>query len=182
MAQFVAFEKEVEVNGRAILSVIKVLPVGQEERSKVLSNHGIQKPEAGKWYPQQAWLNAFKELAESMGNDLLFSIGQAIPEYVAFPQENNTLESALKSIDQAYRLNHRGGEIGSYRLVEFKEKEKKAVMICQTPYPSELDRGMISTLVEQFRPASSAAFSVALDNNKTSRTKGNHSCTYAISW
>lgn len=182
MAQFVAFEKGVEVNGQTILSVIKALPVGQEERRRILGKHGIQNPEAGKWYSQQAWLSAFKELAGSAGEEILFSIGQAVPENAVFPADIDTLEKALTSIDQAYRMNHRGGEIGSYRLVEFKEKGKKAVMICQTPYPSEFDRGIISTMLRKFSPTSSHCFSVDLDPAKISRTKGNHSCTYNIFW
>lgn len=125
MAQFVAFEKGVEVNGQTILSVVKAFADGQETRAEILCAHGIKNPEAGKWYSQQAWLNAFKELSCSMGDEILFNIGQAIPLYAVFPTDNDTLENALHSIDQAYRINHRGGEIGSYRLVEFKEKEKK---------------------------------------------------------
>lgn len=182
MAQFIAFEEGVEVNGQTILSIVKALPVGQEMRSEILSAHGIGNPEAEKWYSQQAWLNAFKELSGTMGDKILFNIGESIPEYAVFPTAIDTLEKALKSIDQAYHMNHRGGEIGSYRVAMFNEKERKAVMVCQTPYPSELDRGIICTMLKEYRPASSQHYTVDLDTTTISRTKGNNSCTYNISW
>lgn len=182
MAQFIAFEEGVEVSGQTILSIAKALPVEQETKREILHAHGIINPVGSNWYSQQAWLNAFKELSERFGEHLLFRIGEMIPEHAAFPPCNNSLEHALKAIDKAYQLNHRGGEIGSYRLVEFREKEKKAVMICQTPYPSEIDRGLISAVLQKYSLASSAKQSVHLDTTKISRTRGSHSCTYRLFW
>lgn len=183
MAQFVAFEEGVEVNGQTILSHIKALDVGQELRSEILRAHGIDNPQPGRWYSQQSWLNAFKELYESAGDQILFNIGQAIPAHALFPPPGtDNLEKALKSIDKAYQKHHRGGEIGSYRLIMFSEKERKAIMFCQTPYPSELDRGIISKLVQDYRPDSSGNYAVELDREKSSRKKGHHNCTYNIYW
>lgn len=182
MAQFIAFEERVEVSGQSMLSAINASPFGQEQRSAILRAYGIDKPAAGRWYPQQAWLNAIKELSGEAGDNLLFSIGLSIPEYVVFPSGINTLENALKAIDRAYQMNHRGGEIGSYRVVDFNGRAGKAVMVCQTPYPSAFDRGIISRMLEKFRPASSSGFSVHLDTSKSSRIEGKHSCTYNIYW
>lgn len=83
---------------------------------------------------------------------------------------------------KAYQMNHRGGEISSYRLVSFNETEKKALMVCQKTYPSEFDRVIISALLQKYSPTSSDKQSVHLDANKISRTKGSHSCTYKLFW
>ncbi|WP_017729692.1 hypothetical protein [Nafulsella turpanensis] len=183
MAQFIAFEESVEVSSQSISSVIKALPVNQELKGAIMKTLRIEKPEAGQWFSQQAWLNIYKELSESMGDEVLFSIGRSIPEHIGFPPPGTgTLQKALESIDQAHRLNHRGGEIGSYRLVEFNEQDKRAVMVCQTPYPSEVDRGIIHTILKKFRPASSSSYSVQLNTARASRTNGSHSCTFNISW
>lgn len=178
MAQFVAFEKGIEVNGQTILSIINTLADGKE----ILNAHGIKNPEAGKWYPQQAWLDTFKAISKEIGEQTLFSIGTAVPENALFPSDVDNLEKGLKSIDLAYRMNHRGGEIGTYRLIRFNEKARKAVMICQNPYPSEFDRGIISSMLRKFKPASSSNYEVNLDTTKGSRINGEHSCTYNISW
>lgn len=182
MAQYTAFDEGVEVSGQTILSITKALPVNQGIKCDILEAHGIINPVAGRWYSQQAWLNAFKELSENFGDHVLFRLGGIIPDHAAFPPGIDTLAQALKSIDQAYHMNHRGGEIGSYRLIKFNEKEKKAVMVCQTPYPSEFDRGIISAVLQMYGPASSDSLVVHLDASKASRTKGNHSCTYKLFW
>lgn len=181
MAQFIAFEKGVEVNGQTILSLVNAIPTGQERRLQILKKHGIN-PEPNSWYSQQGWLDAFKDIATDIGEHTLFMIGKAIPENAQFPPEINDLKIALMAIDQAYHMNHRKGEIGHYTLTEFDEKAKKAVIVCNNPYPSEFDRGIIATMVRRFKPKGSLNTAVTLDGSKESRKKGGESCTYNITW
>ena len=181
MAQYKAFQEGVEVNGQTILSVVTALSTGQDIRLQILKKHGID-PEPDKWYPQQAWLDAFKEISTVIGEHTLFMIGKAIPENAKFPPEINNLEIALKAIDQAYHMNHKGGEIGHYTLTEFDKKNKSATMECNNPYPSEFDRGIIATMVRKFKPEDSLKTEVVLDTSKETRKKGGESSTYKISW
>jgi hypothetical protein len=46
------------------------------------------------------------------------------------------------------------------------------------PYPSEFDRGIITSLSRRFKPHCE----VKLDPDKPSRTEGGDSCTYIIEW
>jgi hypothetical protein len=62
---------------------------------------------------------------------------EKIPENAVFPHVN-TLEQALSSMDGAYRMNHRNGEIGYYKLLSFDGKTKKAVLECYNPYPCKI--------------------------------------------
>jgi hypothetical protein len=94
----------------------------------------------------------------------------------------DNLQKALASIDTAYHLNHRGGEIGHYALVEFNEHDRTAIMVCNNPYPSEFDRGIISAMTKKFVPASSVIYDVQLDPLHESRLKGGDSCRYVITW
>ena len=181
MAQFKAFQDGVEVNGQTVLSVVNAISTGQEARLQLLWKHGID-PKPDKWYSQQNWLNAFKDIANSIGESTLFTIGKAIPENAKFPPEINTLESALKAIDMAYHMNHRGGEIGHYTLIEYDEKNRVAIMECNNPYPSEFDRGIITTMVRKFKPKDSLKNDVVLDTSKETRKKGANTCTYKIRW
>ena len=176
MAQFIPFDKGVEVRGETVLSVINALEHGQDSRRKILQENGISKPESGQWYSQQAWLNGFKQISEEIGKHTLFSIGKAIPEHAQFPPIEN-LKDALGLIDVAYHMNHRNGEIGHYNLTEFDESNRKAVMVCNNPYPSEFDRGIITTMLRKFKPADSFRYDVALDESQESRLNGGESCT-----
>lgn len=181
MAQFIAFNPNVEVNGQTILSVVNALSVGKERRLGILKKHGIE-PEEGKWYKQQLWLNAFSEIYKELGDHTLFSIGKAIPENAKFPPQIDTLQKALEAIDMAYHMNHRGGEIGHYTLISYDGNGRHATMLCKNPYPSEFDRGIISTMLRRFRPKDSFKYDVSTDLTNETRIKGADSCTYIIRW
>ena len=183
MAQFIPFEKDVKVNGQTILSVINgVNKFFKAKMDEILIKYGIINPVAGKWYSQEAWLNSFKDISNTIGKHTLFSIGKAIPENADFPKEINNIESALNSINIAYHNNHRGGEIGYYKLVSFSKKEKKAVMECKNPYPCHFDRGIITAMVRKFAPIDSLDQEIILDTSKKSRLTEEDSSWYLISW
>ena len=107
MAEFKAFNDQVEVNGQTILSVLAGMRGFEASAKLILSKNGIDNPEPNNWYSQQAWLNAFKEISEQIGDKTLTSIGQMIPEKAEWPPNVNSLETAFASVDVAYHMNHR---------------------------------------------------------------------------
>lgn len=127
------------VNGQTVLSVVNGMGVFKSSGSRILDKHGLPNPVPTGWYPQQAWLDAFKEIAQSIGAKTLHQIGLSIPRNAKFPPGLDSLEKALSSIDVAYHLNHRGGEIGHYQYT--KSGPTQAVIVCRNPYPCEFDRG-----------------------------------------
>lgn len=52
------------------------------------------------------------------------------------------------TIDPAYRMNHRGGEIGYYRYA--KTGERAATLTCENPYPCPFDEGLIEGVAVKF--------------------------------
>ncbi|WP_250630882.1 hypothetical protein [Rhodoflexus caldus] len=181
MAQYIPFDPAVEVNGRTILAFVNAIPAYRDTMLSILAQHQLPNVEPNGWYPQIYWLNAFRTIGENFGDNTLFSVGKAIPENAAFPPEINDLKSALASIDVAYHMNHRNGEIGYYKLVSFDEKSKTAVMECRNPYPSEFDRGIITAMARKFKPAFSIV-NVSLDHHKPTRKNGAMECTYIVKW
>ena len=67
----------------------------KETGLKILAEHGIANPQPGHWYPQQAWLDAFKAIAEKIGAGTLLAIGKTIPENAQWPPHVDTIEKAL---------------------------------------------------------------------------------------
>ncbi len=193
MAQFIAFDQNVEVNKETIMSVINSMEKGKATRISILEKNGIY-TEKKEWYPQQSWLNAFKEIAATLGDMNLFLIGKAIIDSAKFPPIKS-LEEALRSLDVAYHMNHRikgkvmfdsqtGTKtegIGHYKLTEFNAAAKHAIMVCDNPYPSKFDEGIITQLVRKFK-TTAATESIKLDLAKETRIKGGRSCTYNITW
>ena len=179
MAQFKAFAPKVEVNGETVLSVVEGMGAFKEVGRKILAEHGLQNAQAGQWYPQQAWLDAFQAIATKVGAGTLTAIGKTIPENAKWPPQVDTLEKALASIDVAYHMNHRGGDIGSYKFESTGPKSGK--MICRNPYPSEFDQGIISATARKFAPKGTLPM-VKLDETAPTRKKGADACTFLITW
>lgn len=174
MAQFKTFAPGVEVNGETVISIIAGSPI-KSMALQILEKNGIVDPQPGKWYSQQAWLNAFEEIANKIGDATLTVIGKAIPKNAKFPPEINSVESALASIDVAYHMNHRNGEIGTYGFE--KTGEKTAKMICINPYPCAFDIGIITAIAKAFD-----AGAVVKHDAGRCRKKGAEMCTYIVTW
>ena len=194
MALFKAFDHKAMVNGESILSVVDGMGTAKDSAISILAKHGIEKVEQGKWYHQQSWLDAFKEISESMGAFTLFNIGKKIPENAQFPPEIDSIYKALSAIDVAYHMNQSidgkslfnpaNGEmkegIGHYGYK--KENEKLIIMECNNPYDCDFDRGIIQTMAQRFKPANVSFIKVQHDDKQPCRKKSNESCTYTVSW
>jgi hypothetical protein len=179
MAQFQAHSQHVMVNGQTVLSVVNGMGAFKETARQILKKNGIPNVEPTGWYSQQAWLNAFREIANGIGVRTLYQIGRSIPSNAKFPPGINTIEKALESIDAAYHLNHRGGEIGHYSFA--KTGPSKGTMTCRNPYPCEFDHGIIEAVASQFAPAASK-LRVQHDPANGCRAKQGEACTYVVSW
>jgi hypothetical protein len=179
MAQFKAFDPNVEVNGQTVLSIVAGMGAFKTAALQILEKNGIKDPQPNKWYKQQAWLDSFKEIAERIGASTLYNIGMKIPDNADFPPEIDNIEKALSAIDVAYHMNHRGGDIGYYKYIKTGEKEAKVE--CKNPYPSDFDRGIVEAMAKRFRPPGSIVY-VKTDPNAPTRLKGAESCTYIVTW
>lgn len=179
MAQFKALAEGVEVNGAAVIAVVNGLGSFRDRAESILGLHGIVDPRPGHWYPQQAWLNAFRTISETIGRGMLERIGHAIPESAVWPEAIDSVEAGLASIDVAYHMNHRGGEIGHYRYEPTGSRAGR--MVCDNPYPSAFDQGIITAIVRRFAPPGSSP-SVRLDESLPGRDDGAESCTYLVRW
>lgn len=192
MGEYKAFNVAVEVNGQTILSVVKGMPGYESTALKILNEKGISDIKDDSWYPQQAWLDAFKEIAEKIGTSTLRSIGTKIIESAQFPPNVNSVETALASIDIAYHMNHRAmgtvlfnpetgamlEGIGHYTFS--KKSDNEFVMSCENPYPCDFDKGLLKGVVEKFMlPGQKAEY---LENVKSGcrTTSGSTKCTYLI--
>lgn len=194
MAQFIAFNSDVEVNGETVLSIVDGMGIYKDKAIVFLSDNGIVNAQPGEWYSQQAWLDAFKTISEVTGAFTLFNIGKKIPENAQFPPEIDNIEKALSAIDVAYHMNHRlNGEVlfnpGTGEMKEgighygYEKVEDKLVrMVCDNPYPCDFDRGIIEAMAQQFKPADCPLVMVQHDDSQPCRKKGDDSCTYIIKW
>ncbi|MCU0821629.1 MAG: hypothetical protein MUC95_04045 [Spirochaetes bacterium] len=193
MAQFEAFNKNAEVNGKAVLSIAYGLGAMQSVGFSILAEHGIINPKPDIWYPQQKWLNAFKHIAEKVGAGSLYKIGLAIPDNAEFPLDIENLHDAFIAIDVAFHLNHRIDDkvlydpetrkmsegIGHYHYKKI--NDKKAEITCDNPYPCDFDKGIIAAMARKFGPIGSK-IKIDHDEKKSCRKNGDEKCVYIVSW
>ena len=66
MAQFQSLTPGIKVSGRAILTFVAGMDRFRERALRILESHGIHARETEGWYPQQAWLDALKTIAEEI--------------------------------------------------------------------------------------------------------------------
>jgi hypothetical protein len=189
--QFQAINPKVEVNGQTVLSVVEGMASFKDVAYDILAKHGIKDPKPGEWYNQQNWLDAFKEIAEEIGDFTLNSIGKKIPENADWPPTVNSVETALSSIDIAYHMNHRldgkvlfnpeNGQmkegIGHYGYEKLEGNNVK--MVCDNPYPCDFDKGIIEAAANKFKSGSEI---VTIKQEGDCRKAGKETCTYLISW
>lgn len=182
MAQYEAFEDGVEVNGQTVSSMIagagELSSVFEKRMKETLAEHGIDDPQPGEWYLQQSYLDAFRSVAESIGSQTVTNIGKKIPENAEWPPGIDSVSAGLGSIDDAYQMNHRNGEIGYYEYEETGESEGK--VYCKNPYPCDFDKGLVAGVAEKFSPE--GALVDVEEEGGTCRASGGEECIYRISW
>jgi hypothetical protein len=173
MAEFIAFDLNVEVLGQSLFSLVE----GTQGRILgPLAKYGISELKPDEWYPQQTILDAMKDLSHM--SDMV-SMGMNVIQHALFPPHIDSVESALASIDVAYHMNHRNGEIGSYGVEVIGPRHVR--MVVKTPYSSDFDYGLIYGVARRFQPPDSH-LTVKVDLTQPTRQKGADSCTYDVTW
>lgn len=178
MPEFIAIEPDVEVKGAAVLATLH--GINKEHIMPVAERYGLSTAQADGWYLQQCWLDVLREIAHgACGGSLdLVSVGMEIPTSADWPPDVNNMEAALFSIDVAYHLNHRKGQIGHYKAVTIDSTHID--MICDNPYPCDFDYGIIFGTLRRWRNAD-VPFKLTHDPAQC-RKRGDAACTYHVSW
>lgn len=182
MAQFIAFEKEAEVAGHAILTCLNCFPeYFRADVERLLKEKNIVDIAPSKWFNLQNYLDVLKEVSNRYGANTLFNVGVAIGNSVPFPPEI-TLEEALSAWDSAYRSHHQNAHLGHIKLLSFDHQTQKAVVEVQTPYPCHFERGIATSFARKCKPQGTGFIDAQLDNSKPSRLDGADSSVYIIIW
>jgi hypothetical protein len=169
-----------EVKGEYILPILDCAGPFRDAPLQILAEFGIPEPDPNAWYSMQAYLNTIKKVAEKMGPATLGAIGKWVPEDVPWVDNISSLQDGLNSINTVYAANHRNGDVGSFKYEKVDDKSGK--LICNTPYPDELDRGIIEAVARKFKEKSMLFVRVKLETSLPTRTKGADTSTFIVSW
>jgi hypothetical protein len=186
MPTYEPFDQGVEVHGRTIRTVTDealepFAAVHRERALSTLAERGIDDPADDRWYPQAAWLAVFEQLSETLESHALDRLGERIPAVADWPglADHDSVAAGLRSIDEAYRRNHRGGDIGSYRFES--TGERSGTVTARTPYPCVFDRGLVRAVARETAPV--GAFVLVEERaDGPCRRAGAERCRYDVSW
>ncbi len=170
----------IEVRGEVVLAILESMLGLGAEALRILGRNGVTGPETGTWHPLAGLLAAFREIEEGKTDTILFNIGHKIHRNAVVPTDIDDFLESLARIDEAYHMNHRGGEIGHYRFERI--AGNRARIISTSLYPCEFDRGVVHGFSALARPAGLDRVYVNHDEKLPCRRSDGGSCTYDITW
>ncbi|CAA6827793.1 MAG: Unknown protein [uncultured Aureispira sp.] len=173
------FATDALVLGKILLSSIKGLPsFSQKKILKILEKEGLKQLGLDTWYPLKSSLACYAQIAEDFGPNTIFDLGKSVPEHAQFPLDIDSIENALDSIDATYKLSHKGGYIGFYKMISHDVEGKKIIMQCYNPYPCDFDRGLLTAMARKFQ----SGVKVVVDETKPTKKKGGDESWYIVSY
>lgn len=193
--QYRAFEPGIEILGAAVMAMVGGFGPLHSIVDRMMCRAGLVdcaiEPgvDIDAWYSQQAWLDALREIDEEFGTEILFNIGAEIPNNAVFPSSAVDIDSAMRSIDIAYHLNHRrAGQVmydvatgtmleGIGHYTHEKLSARHILATCMTPYPCEFDLGIVATMARRFE-----ARTIVEHVSSECRRHGAQACTYSLRW
>jgi len=167
-----------QVHGQSVFVIVGGMEVVQARALRILAENGIAPLRPDQWYPLANVLNAFKLIFEKIGPSTVRAIGRKVPETARFPPDIDSLEKGLRSVQVAYQMEHKP-PVGGYHYVAVDRRSAK--MVCDNPYPCDLDLGLVEAICDRFRPKDALWVRIEHDP-KTCRRRGDTSCTYLITW
>ncbi|HKU40731.1 MAG TPA: hypothetical protein VJR89_21370 [Polyangiales bacterium] len=196
--QFKVFESGIENSGESVGAIVDGFKKFPTIAQKYMCKYGFLKPnqtladlDRTRWYSEESWLQAFEAISNEVGLNSLYGVGKAMIENAVLPPQICDVPSALGSLDVAYHMNHRKKGvimfdpqtgmmlegIGHF-VATVDAAEKRVVVVSNTPYPCDFERGIVGGFASRFDPNARTVH----DSNAPCRKKGAESCTYVTWW
>lgn len=166
-------KEDVSVNGYTISALLDGLYLLKKLALNVLKHNNITDIKCNNWYPMSSWVFAINELLEFLGPDIFYQFGKDVPYKTLWPQDICGVHNALRAIDKAYHLNHRGNNIGQYDYTIL--DDTAGMLSCETPYPKIFDKGLIQSTVSKYKVGETT-------HNMAITESDSEANTYIIEW
>lgn len=134
-----------EVQGQALDAVVTAVsalaPATRMRVQSILAEEDVLHVSPGEWYPLGEYTDTLQSVERAVGSSVLRRIGQQLPVVTFDATETTDPGGALRGLDAAYAVTHRGSAAGGY---EFQETGTNAgEIVSTTPYPDAFDRGVL---------------------------------------
>jgi hypothetical protein len=189
----------IEVDARNVANVIQAFRLVPQIAYQILTKYrlgqispdGTFVPDPRPWWPLSSYLAALTNINEVVGTSKMLEIGKLVHRHASLPPSLHDIYSAFDAIDAAYHLNHRKDgavmfDLASGRALEgighYRPKAdpngKRITVVCETPYPCDVDRGILWGFALRFEARAFVEHATA----SPCRKNGAASCTFAVTW
>lgn len=196
--EFQIIEPNIEITGKASEAARAGLRLFPSIVAKYLVRFGIaERDDNGEpvfdndaWHSQEAWLAAYKAIADEIEPGATYNIGVMVPKYAELPPTICDIYSGLESLDIAYHMNHRKNGVPMFDPVSGtmqegighygykRESDRRIVCVCDTPLSCEFDHGIIMGMASRFVPNCKVTHA----DGPCRRNAPDRSCTYVVTW
>ncbi len=153
----------------------------RQEIWSILERRKLTNVDPDKWYLLQNWLDVLSEIAQDSGAMFNFvSVGTHIGDTAPLlaGNENISFEEMMLQFNENYQRSHRGG-VGEIFTEQIAENHVKCTYT--TPYPDDLDYGVLYGLARRFLPKGTD-FVVQFDDSLPRRDEGGEYSVMHVIW
>lgn len=144
-----------------------------------LEENGIEDPTQDETYSMDAVVSAINQMADDVGSRTTHQIGihqVTIPEW---PAEVDTVEKGFEALNDMYRgayENFSEDELGKFEFEKTGDKEGRAAVTANFPYPEAFASGIFEGVLDEFGPEN------ALTNQTEVDAESDEKVAYELRW
>ncbi len=185
MKHFECTDANAQIRGDALVTFLESFPedTSKEKARSLLESHGIPTPNAGDWYPLQAYLDVMKDIHETLSDQVLLITGRNIGLKSRLSGEMDHLDYFVRHLDEYYHTNHRG-EVGHFSFSDLADNGamKRLEVVSTTPYGCSFEMGLLEGFADHFKQSVAKDVLIKQGEDTPCRKRGEDSCTYVVEW
>jgi hypothetical protein len=143
--------------------------------ARLLAEMGLATVDDEAWIPTATSIDCMCQIRRTVGDKIMRQIGMEVPKHHHWPTAVSDVHSALASVDAAYQMAHRHGDVGVYAYTP--TGDRSGEMLCRNPYLCPLDEGIITAVARWYGP-----LAVVTHGPDECRDRGDLQCLFQIRW
>lgn len=180
MSKYHTLGPDAQIRGKLLLNMLESKRGAQVR--PFLAQHGLANPDPKQWYPLEDIITIFNEISEAgegAASATYVAIAMREMEVAEWPAEITTLEQALSIINDAYRIQYRGKDIGGFWCEKLGYHHYR--ILFQLPHPNDYVYGLMYGMARRFLPEDSQ-FVVQFDNDYPHNDVSGETSAIEVAW
>lgn len=162
-----------------IASVSEISNAFENQIRNILAENGIEDPKPDETYPMDAVVSSINQMAEDVGPKMTHRIGVHQVTIPDWPEGVNTVEDGFKVNNEMYSdayVNFSEDELGKFRFTKTGDREGRAAVTEEFPYPAAFASGIFEGILEDLTSDD------AVTNLTEIEAKSDEKVAYEVLW